>query len=121
MRHRRRRPAHLQHLNGIGFRRSAAYLREAIENPEAALPDDFLQVRVVPSNGAPVTGVRLSEDSFTIHVRDYGGRLHSYWKRDLNEILKDRGKSPMPSYKDKFTDAELTDLVAYLASLREDQ
>lgn len=108
-------------LSGIGLRRSATYLREAIVNPEAALPDDFLQVRVVPRDGAMVTGVRLGEDSFTIQVRDYGGRLHSYWKADLNEILKDRGKSPMPSYKDKLTDAELTDLIAYLASLREEQ
>jgi cytochrome c oxidase cbb3-type subunit 3 len=108
-------------LSNIGLRRSAAYLREAIENPEAAVPDDFLQVRVVPNEGATVTGVRLSEDSFTVQVRDYSGRLHSYWKRDLKDILRERGKSPMPSYKDKLTDSELTDLVAYLASLREEQ
>lgn len=108
-------------LSGIGLRRSVTYLREAILNPEAQLPDSFLQVRVVPHDGAMVTGVRLGEDSFAIQLRDYSGRLHSYWKRDLKEIFKDRGKSPMTSYKDKFTDAELTDLIAYLASLREEQ
>jgi cytochrome c oxidase cbb3-type subunit III len=108
-------------LSGIGLSRSAAYLRESLIDPEAALPDRFMQVRVVPAGSAMVTGLRLGEDSFTIQVRDYSGRLHSYWKRDLKEISKDRGKSPMPSYKDKLTEAELTDLVAYLASLREEQ
>jgi putative heme-binding domain-containing protein len=108
-------------LSSIGLRRSAAYLREAIENPEAAVPDNFLQVRVIPMQGASVTGVRLSEDSFSIHVRDHAGNLHSFWKRDLKEILKDRGKSPMPPYKDKLSEAELTNLVAYLASLREER
>ena len=108
-------------LSGMGLRRSVAYLREALVNPEAQLPDHFLQVRVVPHNGAIVTGTRLGEDTFAIQVRDLSGRLHSYWKRDLKEILKDRGKSPMPSYKDKFTDTELTDLIAYLVSLREEQ
>jgi putative heme-binding domain-containing protein len=108
-------------LDEVGARRSGAYLREALVNPEAALPDGFLQVRVVPLKGSTITGIRLGEDSFAVQLRDHGGRLHSYWKRDLKEIMKDRGKSPMPSYKDKLTDAELTDLVAYLASLREEQ
>lgn len=108
-------------LSAIGLRRSASYLREAIENPEAAVPDDFLQVRVTPLKGAAITGVRLGEDSFTIQVRDYSGGLHSYWKRDLKEISKDRGKSPMPSYKDKLTESEMTDLIAYLSTLRDEQ
>jgi putative heme-binding domain-containing protein len=107
-------------LSIVGLRRSASYLREEIVNPEAHVPDYFLQVRVVPNEGATITGMRLGEDSFTLQLRDYSGVLHSYWKRDLKEILKDRGKSPMPSYKDKLNDTELTDLVAYLASLREE-
>ena len=57
-------------LGSIGLRRSAGYLREAIEKPEAAVPDDFLQVRVTPRSGAAITGVRLGEDSFTIQLRD---------------------------------------------------
>jgi cytochrome c oxidase cbb3-type subunit III len=108
-------------LTGIGLRRSIAYLREAILDPGAAMPDKFMQVRVVNADGTTVTGVRLGEDSFAIQIRDYTGRLHSYWKRDLKEIVKDRGKSPMPAYKDKLTDSELQDLIAYLASLREDR
>ena len=108
-------------LDTIGLRRSAAYLRDAVIAPDAAVPDTFLQVRIVPKDKGMITGTRLLEDSFTIQVRDYGGQLHSYWKSDLKEILKDRGKSPMPSYKDKLTETELTDLVAYMASLREER
>lgn len=107
-------------LSVAGLRRSAAYLREAIVNPEAELPDRFLQVRVVPNSGAEITGIRLTEDSFTLQIRDFSDRLHSFWKRDLSQIHRDHGKSPMPSYKDQFTDSELTDLVAYLTSLREE-
>ena len=45
-----------RNCTGIGLRRSIAYLREAIINPEAAVPDDFLQVRVVNADGTTVTG-----------------------------------------------------------------
>jgi cytochrome c oxidase cbb3-type subunit III len=108
-------------LTSIGLRRNAQYLRDSVVSPEAALPDDFLQVRVIPASGPAITGVRLSEDSFTLQLRDDAGRLHSYWKRDLKDIAKERGKSPMPSYKNKLTEEELTDLIAFLVSLREDQ
>lgn len=108
-------------LSGIGLRRSAAYLRESVLDPEASLPDDFLQVKIITANGQKIIGARLGEDAFTIEVRDYTGRLHSFWKNTLKEIQKERGKSPMPSYKGKLTEAQVTDLVAYLASLREEQ
>jgi cytochrome c1 len=58
----------------------------------------------------------VNEDTFSIQVRDLAGNLHSYWKADLAELQKDRGKSPMPAYG-KLASAELDDLVAYLASL----
>ena len=107
-------------LSVIGARRSAAYLRDAIVEPESAVPDDFLQVRVTPAEGPAITGARLSEDTFAIQIRDYAGRLHAFWKSDLKEIQKERGKSPMPSYKAKLNDEDLTNLIAYLASLREE-
>ena len=47
------------------------------------------------------------------------GRSYSFWKKDLAQVDRQRGKSPMPSYQGQLSDAELTDLVAYLASLKE--
>jgi putative heme-binding domain-containing protein len=108
-------------LTDVGARRSASYLRRSLLEPEADLPEDFLQVRVVTREGRSLTGVRLNEDTFTIQIRDYSDQLHSFLKEELSEIDKQRGKSPMPSYKETLPETELTDLVAYLVSLRGDQ
>jgi len=106
-------------LSVIGESRSAAFLRESIVNPGAAVPEGYLLVTVVPTSGPSVTGLRVNEDSFSIQLRDAVGRSYSFWKKDLAEIERERGKSPMPSYRGQLADAELTDLVAYLASLKE--
>lgn len=108
-------------LTGVGARRSAAYLKESILTPEAAVPDGYMLVTVRTRDGAPVTGVRANEDSFSIQLRDAAGRLHSFWKAEIGEPVKQRGKSPMPSYQGTLTDEEVTDLVAYLASLKEEK
>jgi len=106
-------------LSIIGAVRSASHLRESLVDPQAAVPEDYLLVTVVPKNGASVTGARVNEDSFSIQVRDNSGRSYSFWKSEITNIEKQRGKSPMPSFKEQLSDSELTDLVAYLASLKE--
>ena len=118
-------------LTEIGVRRGPAHLRTALLDPEAEIPDNFsvyrrlilmpdnfLQVRVVTMDGKRRTGVRLNEDLLSIQLRDHSGGLHSFLKSELRELHKDWGKSPMPSYRNIFTEAELEDLVAYLISLR---
>ena len=105
-------------LSDIGVRRNARYLRESLVEPEAAVPDGFLQVRIVTRDGRSIVGVRLNEDTFTIQLRDLNGRIYSFFKQDLKDLQKDFGKSPMPSYQRVLTPAELDDLVAYLVSLR---
>jgi putative heme-binding domain-containing protein len=108
-------------LSTIGDSRSAAHLRESLVDPQAAVPRGYLLVTVLPKNGSPVIGQRVHEDSFSIQIRDDAGRSHSFWKSDISEINRQRGKSPMPPYKDLLSDSELTDLVAYLASLKENK
>lgn len=118
-------------LSDIGLRRSAAHLRRSLVDPEAEvpesfavyrriilMPDNFLMVRVVTAEGRSFTGVRLNEDTFTIQVRDFDGRIHSFDKQELKDLQKQWGKSPMPSYRGVFSEMELTDVVAYLISLR---
>lgn len=106
-------------LSVIGDSRSAAYLRESLVNPGAAVPEGYLLVTVIPNSGERVTGVRVNEDSFSIQVRDSNGRSYSFWKKDVAQVDRQLGKSPMPSYQGQLSDAELTDVVAYLASLKE--
>jgi cytochrome c oxidase cbb3-type subunit III len=106
-------------LSAIGAARSASHLRESLIDPQSTIPQDYLLVTVVPKSGASVTGQRVNEDSFSIQLRDIAGRSYSFWKSDVTNIDRQRGKSPMPSFKGQLSDAELTDLVAYLASLKE--
>ena len=108
-------------LAGIGGRRSAGYLRESLVDPGAAVPEGYLLVTVVAKDGRNVTGVRVNEDSFSLQIRDDSGRSHSFWKHEIAQANKQRGKSPMPSYKGQLSEDELTDLVAYLASLKEEK
>jgi putative heme-binding domain-containing protein len=104
-------------LNQIGMRRSLAHLRESLVNPGADVPDGFAWVELIDKKGTKVEGVRLNEDTFSIQVRDTKDGLRSYWKHDLKQFKVDLKKSPMPSYAKSLSDSELTDVVAYLASL----
>jgi cytochrome c oxidase cbb3-type subunit 3 len=118
-------------LTVIGQRRSAAYLRRALTEPSAdvpqsstpyrsdvSLPENFLFVRAVTRDGRALAGIRLNEDAFSLQIRDAAGRIHSVFKSDLAEFHRDRGFSPMPAYGAVFTSPEIDDLVAYLVSLR---
>jgi putative heme-binding domain-containing protein len=68
-------------LSVIGESRSAAFLRESIVNPGAAVPEGYLLVTVVPTSGPSVTGLRVNEDSFSIQLRDAAGRSIRSGKR----------------------------------------
>jgi cytochrome c oxidase cbb3-type subunit 3 len=116
-------------LTDIGVMRGAAYLREAIVDPGSSLPKgtlsvlsrgyaEYLPVRIVTRQGSEVRGIRVNEDAFTIQVRDGAGRFYSLRKSDIELVDKQAGKSIMPSFATRLTAPELTDLVAYLVSLR---
>jgi cytochrome c oxidase cbb3-type subunit 3 len=105
-------------LTWIGARRNAAYLREALVAPEAALPEGFVQVRLTTKTGEHLTGILINEDTYSVQIRDLSDGLHSFWKHELSEFRKERGKTPMPGYRDKLSPADLDDLVSYLSSLR---
>ena len=116
-------------LTDIGFLRGTAYLREAVVAPDSALPKgtlsvlsrgygEYLPVRIVTRQGNEIRGIRINEDAFTIQVRDPAGKFYSLRKADVALLDKPTGKSMMPSFASRLTASELTDLVAYLASLR---
>ncbi len=116
-------------LSDIGSRRGAAYLRRALTDPGADVPQsfgmfredapitaNFLLVSLVTRDGAAWTGVRVNEDTFSIQIRDLANGLHSFLKPELAELHKEWGKTPMPSYSGLFSREELDDLVAFLAA-----
>lgn len=116
-------------LTEIGLMRGASYLRQAVVDPGATLPKgalavlsrgyaEYLPVRFVTKQGTEVRGIRVNEDAFTIQVRDQAGKFYSLRKSDLELLDKQTAKSLMPSFATRLTSPQLTDLVAYLASLR---
>jgi cytochrome c oxidase cbb3-type subunit 3 len=116
-------------LSKIGSARSVGFLHDVMLDPGAHLPqaDSALQerggypaytmYRAVMKDGKAIEGMRVDEDSFTIQLRDAEGRIHSVRKLQTEKLEAEPGKSFMPSYKDKLTEAQLNDLVSYLSSL----
>ena len=116
-------------LTTVGKLRGPNYLRNTVLYPGSDLPQahiflesggqlDFLYVHVVTKAGHAFDGTRAAEDSFHIVIKDAKGDFHSFRKADLRELKKEPGKSLMPSFKGKLSDAQIDDLVAYLASLK---
>lgn len=114
-------------LTSVGARRGAVHLRQAILDPAAALPRgltvmpsdfvDYLIVRVVDAEGTQMRGMRMNEDSYTIQLKDARGVIHSFYKPDLQELEREFDRSLMQSFRDRLTEDEVEDLVAYLATL----
>ena len=78
---------------------------------------DYLMVRVVDGDGNEVLGMRMNEDTYTIQLKDRLGNLHSFYKPALRELERQFDRSLMRSYRDRFTDEEVDDLVSYLMTL----
>jgi cytochrome c oxidase cbb3-type subunit III len=105
-------------LTDVGARRSASHIEKTIMQPTATLPETFLLVQVTTAGGQILRGIRVNEDTFTIQFKDAAGQFYSLDKRELRELRKLRGETPMPSFANLLSSSERQDLVAYLASLR---
>jgi putative heme-binding domain-containing protein len=104
-------------LTDVGTRRGPGHLRAKLVDSAGNLPDNFRMAVVSTRDGRRIEGVRLNEDIHSIQIMDASGHLHSYWKKDLLSIKVEQ-RTPMPSYGGALSGAELTDVVAYLSSLR---
>ncbi len=104
-------------LTQIGASRSAAYLRESIVAPDAEVPRRYWRVTFKDSQGRKVHGFLVNEDTYTVQLIDMRGQLHSFDRAALKDFAIDE-RSPMPSYRDTLSPADLNDLVAYLWSMR---
>lgn len=104
-------------LSDVGALRSPAALQRSLLEPNTAMLPINRPVRVVTRDGRTIRGRRLNEDTFTVQLIDEQERLVSLTKADLREY--ELGKaSPMPSVAGKMTEDEVSDLVAYLLSLK---
>jgi putative heme-binding domain-containing protein len=104
-------------LSEIGNLRLAGELERSVTDPDAEVLPQNRHFRAVTKDGATVTGTILNEDKYSVQLLDSNNRLVSLKRANLRESAFIE-KSPMPSYKDKLTHQELSDLVSYLASLK---
>lgn len=104
-------------LSDIGLARPADALHRSLTEPTAGLMPINRPVRITMKDGRTIVGRRLNEDTFTVQVIDDKERLHSIVKADARTIVVDT-KSNMPSFAGKLTDEELSDVIAYLLTLK---
>jgi len=104
-------------LTTIGAMRAASYLRESVLEPNAMVAPRYWVVTAEAADGRHYSAFLLNEDTYTVQLLDFSGQLHSVPKASLREYRVDK-VSKMPSYKGVLSDREITDLVAFLASLR---
>ena len=93
-----------------------AVLERSILEPDADIAVAFRVYQVTPATGAPVRGVLLNQDTFSVQLRDEQQNLRAFLKSDL----KQHGflPSPMPSYRGRLTPQEVADVVSYLLTLK---
>jgi hypothetical protein len=93
-------------------------LHRSLLEPDAEITPGNRFFRVVAKDGTSTTGRLLNQDTFTVQLLDIKDeKLKSFTKSNLREYAFVTSSS-MPSYKDKLSTQELSDIIAYLASLK---
>jgi cytochrome c oxidase cbb3-type subunit III len=104
-------------LSDIGAARTPAALQRTLLDPSAAMLPINRPIRIVLKDGRTLNGRRFNEDTFTVLLIDQQEKLHSLEKKDIKSMDVEK-TSPMPSYNGKLTTDELSDLIAYLITLK---
>jgi putative heme-binding domain-containing protein len=104
-------------LSNIGQIRSADYLRQSIVDPAAYVDLRYRAITGKDRSGRTFEGFLMNEDTYTIQLLGFDQRLRTLSKSDLTQY-KEEQSSRMPSYREKLTDEQLRNVVAYLSSLR---
>lgn len=106
-----------QDLARIGGQRSAASLEQSILDPMAEVREGQRFYQVTAQDGEVTQGKLLNQDRHSIQLLTMDERLRSF----RTDALSDKGfiPSPMPAYLDVLSATEVSDLVAYLLTLKE--
>ena len=81
------------------------------------MESDYWTVAVKTATGQELRGIRLNEDTHSLQLRDGKGRLVSVLKKNISAMELIR-RSPMPSFQGKLSDAQISDVIAYLIRVR---
>lgn len=104
-------------LTDAGTIRTPEQLHTSLVDPNAEILPENRRYRVVTRDGTAIAGRLLNHDTFQVLLMDAKEQLRSFDKSELREhgFLKDSG---MPSYRGTLTAQQLSDVVAYLATLK---
>ncbi|MBM3754080.1 MAG: c-type cytochrome [Acidobacteria bacterium] len=106
-------------LSTIGARLSVGELKRALVDPSAEVAPQYWLWEGKLKSGETIKGHRLNEDTFSIQIMDGAGKLRGVDKSTLAEQKLER-RSAMPSFKGRMSEAQINDVVAYLATLKGD-
>src|SRR4029077_2970950 len=104
-------------LSDVGALRSAGSLQRSVVDPSSQMMPINRPVRAVTKDGKVINGRRLNEDTYSVQLIDDQEHLLSLTKANLREYTV-LTTSTMPSYKDKMSEQEMADLIAYLLMLK---
>jgi putative heme-binding domain-containing protein len=88
---------------------------QSILDPNAVVSVQNRYVQLKMKDGKTSTGKLLNIDTFAIQIFDSNEKLVNVSRTDVREMTM---TSPMPSYRDKLTNQEVADVVAYLMTLK---
>ncbi len=103
-------------LTDIGSIRRPGQMMGSLTNPGKATQPINRTITIVTKDGRTITGRRYDEDTFSVRLIDSHERMLSIQKSDISRYSVDA--TNMPSYQGKLTDDEISDLLAYLVSLK---
>ena len=94
---------------------TAQQLAQSILDPNAVVSAVNRYVQLKMKDGKTISGKLLSVDTFAYQIFDSTEKLANVPKENVREATM---ASPMPSYRDKPSTQELSDVVSYLMSLK---
>ncbi len=105
-------------LASIALIRSQDYIYHKIVNPDSNLVSGYGQILLKLQNGTLVSGLLAAEDDSSLTVREKSGRDVTFNKVEVQSVVEQQG-SPMPgNYAVLLTKQDLSDLLAFLLTLR---
>jgi putative heme-binding domain-containing protein len=103
-------------LTRIGRQRGLEYLHESLTAPSADVAREYMSVTVVAKEGKTIRGIAKAVDDFSVVLLELSGKIRSFDRSEVRSVTRDTS-SLMPEFGTILSQTDLTDVVAYLASL----
>jgi putative heme-binding domain-containing protein len=102
-------------LSNIGMTRSWKQIRQALLDPDTRSMTGYQGVTVVPTVGAPITGIVKYDTNYSLAVQDAEGNLHLLTMHDVRKLIFRKGSLMPDDYARRLTPGEIDDVVAFLS------